>query len=226
MTPSTSLLTVSATYGAGGSVIAPALAQRLGVPLLQRATAAPGTLADDAREREALSEEERKTIPTNRLVACLAHAMPTGPTLSPPSTRHQDEELRRREEAEITSFAAAGRGVILGRAAAVVLGKDRAFHVRLDGPLERRIAQGATIDQVELEESRARLHAADAARTAYVRRLYRVDPTEPALYHLTIDTTALTLDDAVELIISAARSAGAVPVTSVPASGEDRPAPA
>ena len=36
------LVTVSASYGAGGSVVAPALAQRLGVPFLQRATTSTG----------------------------------------------------------------------------------------------------------------------------------------------------------------------------------------
>ena len=70
-----------------------------------------------------------------------------------------------------------------------------------------RPSQGAAIEHVDLQESRARLRAADAARTAYVRRLYRVDPANPTLYHLMIDTTAVALQDAVELILSASRSA-------------------
>ena len=36
--PAVSLITVSAAYGAGGSVVAPALAGRLCVPFLQRVT--------------------------------------------------------------------------------------------------------------------------------------------------------------------------------------------
>ena len=36
------LVTVSASYGAGGSVVAPALAERLGVPFVQRATTSTG----------------------------------------------------------------------------------------------------------------------------------------------------------------------------------------
>ncbi len=38
-------------------------------------------------------------------------------------------------------MAADGEGVILGRGAAVVLGKGRGFHVRLDGPPGRRAAR-------------------------------------------------------------------------------------
>ena len=34
--PAVRLITVSAAYGAGGSVVAPALAERLGLPFLQR----------------------------------------------------------------------------------------------------------------------------------------------------------------------------------------------
>lgn len=199
------LITISATYGSGGSVIAPALAQRLGVPFLQRVTGPAGALGDQAVER--LLAEEKKTIPVGDLIACLTHAMPAGPTLSPPSIRGQHEQLRRRAEAEITSFAAGGRGVILGRAAAIVLGKHHGYHVRLDGPSERRIVQGAAIEKVGLDKSRAHMGAADHARTAYVRRLYRVDPADGSLYHLVLDSTAVPLETAIELILTAAASA-------------------
>ena len=43
--PAVRLITVSATYGAGGSVVAPALAQRLGLPFLQRVTTTEGEIA-------------------------------------------------------------------------------------------------------------------------------------------------------------------------------------
>jgi hypothetical protein len=40
--PRIRLVTVSASYGAGGAVVAPALAERLGVPFEQRATTSAG----------------------------------------------------------------------------------------------------------------------------------------------------------------------------------------
>jgi hypothetical protein len=45
------------------------------------------------------------------------------------------EYLRSHGETGIHRLLASGGGVILGRAAAVVLGKDHGFHVRLDGHL-------------------------------------------------------------------------------------------
>ena len=205
--PAVRLITVSAAYGTGGSVVAPALAERLGVPFLQRVTTSEGHLAEPGPCDEQLSAEEVKATPVHRLLAHLTQAMPAGPTQSPPSTHHQDERLRGHGEAGIHHLlAGGGGGVILGRAGAVVLGKDRGYHVRLDGPAERRVMQGAAIEGISEEQARDRLRAADKARTAYVRRLYRCDPSDASLYHLVIDSTAIPLDTVIELIIAAARA--------------------
>jgi len=200
------LITVSAAYGAGGSVVAPALADRLGLPFLQRVTTSEGHFAEPAPCDEQLSMEEVKVTPVHRLLAHFTQAMPAGPTQSPPSTHHQDEYLRSHGEAGIQRLLAGAGGVILGRAAAVVLGKDRGFHVRLDGPPARRVVQGAAVEGISEEQAQERLRAADKARTAYVRRLYRCDPTDASQYHLVIDSTAIPLDTVIELILAAARA--------------------
>jgi cytidylate kinase len=205
--PAVRLITVSATYGTGGSVVAPALAQRLGLPFLQRVTTTEGQVAlATAPCHERLVAEEAKTTPVNRLLASFTHSMPVGPTQSPLSARHQDEDLRCSAEAGIHDLVADGGGVILGRAAAVVLGRDRGFHVRLDGPPARRIVQGAMVEGISQEQASAHMQAADKARAAYVRRLYNVDPADASLYHMVIDSTAIPLDTVIELILTAARS--------------------
>lgn len=204
MTPhQTRLVTVSASYGTGGSVIAPALARRLGVPFLQRATTSSGGTAEPESCTERLSAGETGLTPVHRLLASLTQAMPAGPTQSPPSARHQEENLRRHCEAGIHRLADNGAGVILGRGAAVVLGKERGFHVRLDGPPERRLVQGAAIEGLTHDEARRHMDAADRARIAYVRRLYRADPADPRYYHLLIDSTAIPHDTVVEIILRA-----------------------
>jgi Cytidylate kinase-like family len=197
------LITVSAAYGAGGSIVAPALAQRLQVPFLQRVTTTVGDITHPPPCHERLTTDEARMTPAHRLFAALSQCMPVGPTQSPPSTRHQDDDLRCAAEAEIRGLHAGGAGVILGRAAAIVLGKDCGYHVRLDGPPARRIIQGARIEGVTEEQARQHQQAADAARTAYVRRLYRADPADARYYHLVIDSTAIPLDAVVELILAA-----------------------
>ena len=199
------LVTVSAAYGAGGSVVAPALARRLAVPFLPRATTSSGGVAGDPCT-ERLAPDEAERTPVHRLLASFTQAMPVGPTQSPPSARHQDQELCRYYEEDIRRLAADGAGVILGRGAAVVLGKGCGFHVRLDGPPDLRLAQGAAIEGIGPEDARRHLDAADRARTAYVRRLYRDDPADPRHYHLLIDSTALPLDVVTEVILRALSS--------------------
>jgi cytidylate kinase len=200
------LVTVSASYGAGGSVVGPALAAGLGVPFLARATTSSGGTTGLVPCAERLGPDEADLTPAHRLLAALTQAMPAGPTQSPPSARHQEASLRRQCEEGIRRLGDDGAGVILGRGAAVVLGKDRGFHVRLDGPPERRAAQGAEIEGIDLDQARRHLDAADRARIAYVRRLYRADPADPRHYHLVIDSTALPLDAVVDIVLRALSS--------------------
>ena len=197
------LVTISAAYGAGGSVVAPALAQRLGVPFLQRMTTAEGDVTDSGPCAERLTPDEASSTPVHRLLASFTQAVPLGPTQSPLPSHLLEEDLRCSAEAGIRRLAADGAGVILGRAAAVVLGKDLGFHVRLDGPPHRRAAQGAVIEGIGEEKATARMRTADKARTAYVRRLYRANPAEASLYHLVIDSTAIPLKAVTEIILQA-----------------------
>ena len=70
-------------------VAPPALARRLGVPFLQRATTSSGgTLSPEAGPgpcAEQLSADEAELAPAHRLLASFTQAMPVGPTQSPPS---------------------------------------------------------------------------------------------------------------------------------------------
>lgn len=204
--PRIRLVTVSASYGAGGSVVAPALADRLGVPFLQRATTSTGGIGAAEPCPEPLTRDEAHLTPAHWLLACLTSAMPTGPTQTPPPSSHQDQILRRHCEQGIRRLAEANAGVILGRGAAVVLGRGHGFHVRLDGPPRLRAVQGAAIEHISEAEARRHLDAADRARDAYVRRLYRTDPSDACHYHLIIDSTALPLATVTEIILRALSS--------------------
>ena len=57
------LVTVSATYGAGGAVVAPALAERLGVPFVQRATNSAGGVGAGGPCVEPLTRDESNLTP-------------------------------------------------------------------------------------------------------------------------------------------------------------------
>ena len=62
------------------------------------------------------------------------------------------------------------------------------------------------IEGISAEQARRNMAAADRARTAYVRRLYRANPDEPRHYHLIIDSTAIPLNTVTEIILRALAS--------------------
>jgi hypothetical protein len=76
--------------------------------------------------------------------------------------------------------------------------------VRLDGPAERRVEQGARLEGVDRGVAAAHLQDTDKAWTRFVQRLFERDPADPRLYHLQVDSTAIALADAVEVIAGAA----------------------
>jgi cytidylate kinase len=199
------VVTVSATYGAGGSVIAPRLAQRLGVPFADRLIPARDAPAS-APGAERVTEEERHQISRSRFLARLAQ-LTGGLGLPVPHPEDLTDPVRQRVEQSIHELVAAGGAVILGRAASIVLAGDRrAFHVRLDGPEHRRATRAMMLEDVDEATSRARLEETDRARARYVERLYGQDPADGRLYHLVVDSTSLSTDDCVEVLSTAAEA--------------------
>lgn len=200
------VVTVSATYGAAGSVIAPQLADALGFRFLDRTVSSATAVAADSPS-ESPTEAERIAAPPSRWIASLAQLAVSVPGLPTTDLGAIGTLANMRAEAsdEVLAAAAEGSVVILGRAAAVVLGDHpRSVHVRLDGPVEARIARAAEIEGVGAHEARRRCEATDRMRTLYVRRLYNRDADDARLYHLIVDTTVLAADDVVALVQQAA----------------------
>ncbi|MEW9533063.1 AAA family ATPase [Microbispora sp. NPDC049125] len=207
------VVTVSATYGTGGSVIGPAVAERLGVPFLDRAI--PGTVAQElgVTLEEALAHDDRAESGLARLLYGVMR-LPSvtfggvelyAPQTMPPSA----EDFTFRTEQVIRETARTHGGVVLGRAGAIVLADHPgALHVRLDGPPRRRVLQTAAFSGVPEREARRIVAANDRARAAYVRQFYRADPADPGLYHLVLDSTVIPVPTCVELIVAASVSLG------------------
>jgi cytidylate kinase len=203
------LVTVSATYGTGGSVLAPRLAAELGLPFVDRLISADMSQDVARRERseEGLCEGEQATTPAGRFLSYFARAASVGVVMAPDAGMEDDETIRQRTEDGLRALAAGAPAVLLGRAGAVVLGsRPRAYHVRLDGPVERRVAWAASHENLGVDAARRRQSETDRARTLFVKRLFRVDPADPRLYHLILDTTVLGIDAALPVLVVAARS--------------------
>ena len=203
------VVTVSASFGAGGAEIAPAVAELLGLPFHDRVIPAQvaGRLGVPVAEAEA--NDETITRGLWRLVSSLGTMPdPVGGVL-PTSTLPDERAYRVQTERVLGEIADGPGGVVLGRAAAMVLrGRPDVLHVRLDGPPDRRLAAAVQHTGRPEEEVRRERDAADAARVAYVRHFYRCDPAEARHYHLVVDSTALSHEVVVDLVVTAARAQG------------------
>jgi shikimate kinase len=203
------VVTLSATFGAGGGSIGPAVAERLDVPFIDRAI--PAAVANDlgVTIEDALSRDEQVKGWLSRLLAAAAplssdYMIGCDP---PRMALLPDSEFVNCTQAAIRKIVCTKGGVLLGRAAAIVL-RDHptALHVRLDGDPERRMRRAMHTMHLSEEQARDTLEQNDTARSNYVRHFYRADAADPAHYHVLLDSTRLSVETCVDLIVAAAKA--------------------
>lgn len=204
------LVAISASYGAGGSKVGSALAERLGVPFVDRAIpmAVAERLDVDYEEAAAHDTTFRPGSWIERVLSAFAGGE-TGVPAPLPADTVTSEDFRRATEEALLRQAAKGEGVILGRGAAIVLRDDPGvLRVRLDGPAERRIEQAMRLGGVDRDTATRALHQLDRVHADYVSHFYGVQIDDPSNYHLTLDSTAIPFGTCVELILQTARTIG------------------
>ena len=193
------VVTISASYGAHGDKIAHAVAEQLDLPFLDRAI--PVAVAHQLAQSGDIEESLDEPVPSRweRFFMGFANAAtPMGPSQLPAEVIQPPERFRSANEAKL-------RGVILGRAGMVVLGnRPDVLCVRLDGPVEARIAQ-VIAQGVDEESARKGQREVDRARDAYARVFFNVHQDDPRLYHVILDSTVLSVEACVDIIIRAAR---------------------
>ena len=192
------VVTVNEQYGAGASYVAERVAQRLGVPYvgmrfsseeLERAeTAEPartgsGAVADFLRSFSQTSNDVDASISADA---------------------QTNTELVQRNIADVIDRVKASGGVIVGRDATVILsGMQGALHVRLEAPVRTRVARAAEALGVSPDLAAQRQQREDRVRTQMSMRLMHWNPANASRYDLVIDTSDISLDEAVARIVAA-----------------------
>jgi cytidylate kinase len=214
-------VTITGDYGAGGSYVAPAVANALGLPMLDRAISTDVAAKLHVSVQEATGAQLKRSL-VGRFFAVLAPlssgVLGAGTDAAPPDAAlptYDDADMFREQAEAIMRAAIHSGAVIHGRAGAAAFCNDPGvLHVRLRGPVDARIAQGADLENVSIDAARRAQPQVDEARAHYVRRLYNVRIDDPTLYDLQIDSTQLPLDTCVELIVTAYKALVATPARS------------
>ena len=200
------IVAISAAYGAGGGRVARDVADRLGVPFVDRGIAVSMAERLDLSVDEAL-EVEHTAGPSllERLLSGFHAAAPAGVPSGLPADVVTPEDLHRASHEVLVAQAQTGRGVILGRGACAALHDEPGvLRVRLTGPAPRRIAQAQRLGAADRATAERAMRRMDRAHAEYLRRFYDVGVDEPDLYHLMIDATAFDLTAVVDVIVAAA----------------------
>ena len=190
------VVTLWETYGSGAATVGSAVASALHVPFLAQHISSEEM---EAGELRAGWEDSLLT----RVLGTLGRTAPSadaGVFSGTVLTREIADHVRQLRD------AVAEGGVVVGRNATVILADlPNALHVKLDGPLEQRLARAATEAGIDLARARVRQAREDRVRAELSLRLHNWDPRHNDRFDLVINTGMLTTDQAAAIIVAAYR---------------------
>ncbi|KAE8762419.1 AAA family ATPase [Georgenia thermotolerans] len=197
------VVTLFESYGSGAGYVGPRVAQALGLPFHQQAFSSEEIeAAESHREHEGLLARVFGAVGTSY----------GGLDVGDVTAAQRDKYELTMENTRVVLEEADQGGVIMGRNGAFIL-RDRpaTLHVRLDGPLEQRVARAARDAGIDVERARKRQKREDQVRADMSLDLYGWDPREVDHYDLVLNTGLLDLDTCVAIVVAAARLKAAGP---------------
>ena len=208
------VITVTRQYGAGGSLVARLVAERLGWTVIDNEFVGEVAKRAGLPPEEIAAREERAPSLLERLATALALSAPEmfAPAAAAESGEADEDRLIRITERIIEEAAAHGRVVLVGRGATAYLGTAgegaHALHVYVVAPHAERVKtvkERQALDEVEAART---VNEIDAARERYLERYYRRRRDDAANYHLVVNTAWLGYEGAADVIVELARRRG------------------
>jgi cytidylate kinase len=209
---------ISRTIAAGGETIGQAVAQRLGFRYIdeqiiekaaQQAQVDPALVAAAEHRQPLLQRLLDKLARGSDLAGTVTLA--TGVPLdvfvpSPAAYRAEPEDLRALIRAAIHEVARSGDVVIVAHAASIALGGTAdLLRVLVTASPETRAERLAVAQRIGAADATSAIAASDRERRDYLYSFYKVKEELPTCYDLVINTDVLTPEQAVDIVLSAAR---------------------
>ncbi len=112
----------------------------------------------------------------------------------------------------IKEVASAGNVVIIGRGSNMILADTPGvINVALVAPMEYRVSTIMHREHLDQAEARAYLDQLEEARLTFFRKFFKVEATDPDLYHLVINTGLINQDAVTDTIARVAAQESPVP---------------
>jgi cytidylate kinase len=204
------LVCISASDGAGAEEIAPRVARRLGLMLVdeqivaraaEQAGVKPDAIADVEQRRSLIERLLAHLPPTAAGAATFTGYVPLDFMEPAPA----GDELRGLIRSAIEEIADRGSAVIVSHAASIALGRrDGTLRVLITGSEEERRARLGEAKGLSEREAGKLLARGDANRADYFKRFYGVGAELPTHYDLVVKTDRVTPEEAAEIVVHAA----------------------
>lgn len=120
--------------------------------------------------------------------------------------RFNESQYLRSVVRTVVTLGERGMSVILGRGAPFVLGPKQALRVLVVAPRQRRIEKLAKREALTIAAATSRLLREDDQRQDFLAQ-FGVDPDDPSLYDLIVNSDSLGHDASVRLVIDAFHAA-------------------
>jgi cytidylate kinase len=187
-----SLILISRQRGAGGLAVAERLAEKLGWPFYDKniIKEIADTMGADEKQLEFLDERERNIFQEFL------------------SVFRRDSEISQDEYVQylrrfIKTLGEVGESIVVGRGADFILSPHDALRIRLVAESETRARFAAQKYGLQEAEAFKRLDKWDQERRKFIKRHFDQDIDDPVHYDVVINTSYITLDGALELIVAA-----------------------
>ncbi|HVZ79137.1 MAG TPA: cytidylate kinase-like family protein [Gemmatimonadaceae bacterium] len=201
------IITISRMYGSGGSHVAQRVATALGWNLLDNA------LVDEVSHRlgmsrdEVSAHEERLPSLAERLASALVLSAPEAlPALGGTSPVPPEERIIDVTKLVIQEAVQRDHAVLVGRGAQCMLAdRPDALHVFCYAPRPALIAYEVNKSGVTAEKAAHIVDEMNHNREQYVKQVWKRDWRRMENYHVCVNTAALGLDGAAELVVRLAK---------------------
>jgi CMP/dCMP kinase len=200
--PTTIVLAISRQFASGGAYIGQTVARRLGLRYTDREILAQAARTSGVSEADLATHEEQAANVLKLALRQFSLGPPEAPFVAPPLPVVQERDLFALESGIIREIASRYDAVIVGRAAFHVLADHPGLiSVRAHAPLEWRVQRAIEAygfaSEKEAEEA---IRRSDKQRGKFVRTFTGRDWDDASTHHLCLNTGAIGLELAAELV--------------------------